>query len=61
MKRCPNHHATTGTKFCTVCGEQLVEVTKTCTRCGEELVLEQKFCGECGTKANEGRSNPTPS
>jgi predicted amidophosphoribosyltransferase len=50
MKRCPNHHPTTGTNFCTICGEQMVEVMKPCPKCGAELVLEQSFCGECGTK-----------
>lgn len=52
MKRCPNHHLTAGAKYCTVCGEELVEIKKQCGKCGEPLILEQKFCGECGAKAD---------
>jgi predicted amidophosphoribosyltransferase len=50
MKRCPNHHITTGTNFCTLCGEKLIEIKQSCPQCGEPIVETQKFCGECGAK-----------
>jgi predicted amidophosphoribosyltransferase len=54
MKRCPNHHLTTGFKFCTECGEELVEIKRTCPKCGEPVVETQQFCGECGAKLELG-------
>lgn len=52
MKRCPNHHVSTGLKFCTQCGEAMVEVETKCLKCGEPIILEQKFCGECGAEVD---------
>lgn len=59
---CPNHHAVApGSRFCTVCGAQLVEVRvddevaadeedgSLCAGCGAQLVSSALVCPRCGT------------
>ena len=56
-KKCPRCGSIEESKFCTVCGQNLMgdDIVKICPTCGAETT--RKFCTYCGTKMDQESAN----